>query len=806
MGVRNYIRSFAGGIISPEMYGRIDTAQFQSGAKAITNMIVRPQGSAFRRPGFQFVAETKAITTTRLVRFRRIDDEESDTLIEMGVGYMRFYVGGVQQEVSGVAAWSNATNYVVGDLAASGGVNYYCILAHINQAPPNATYWYPLTGSIYEIPTPYAAGDLFDITYTQSADVMTFAHSTYEVLELRRFGATNWTITPLTFTPSLGIPGSVSVTSDRGQTYLIINLTLNSGTSYIFTGKHGVVSRDVIYIEGVAGLTNSADYNGKFFTVEYFDENHFFIRNIDDGDVIVPVGAYTGSSGSFWVTDLGSDNSQSYVITALDELGTESRPSSPVTATNNLFVAGASNSITWDDVDGASRYHVYKEKSGVYGFIGKVDDDGSATFTFEDDNIGPDLSISVPLIDGSLDASDHPGAVGYFEGRRFFAATATAPQDVWGTVSNTESDLSFHLPVQDSDRIYFRLSARDVSRVRHIVPMQHLVLLTSSSEMRVTPLNSDALTPGNVSVRPQSHIGASFVQPIVVNNTVVFESARGGHIRELGFSADHNGFVTGDLSLRAPHLFDYKTIVDLTYMKSPLPVLWMVNSSGTLIGFTYAPEEALGAWHTHTTNGTFTSCCAVSEGNEDRLYTIIQRGSKVTIQRMGPINPANPADRIYLDDSQSATTGLSRLNGVEVQLLGDFATVETLTVSGGTVTPTGTYSVKFVGLPYTSEIETLPASMQVEAYAQGRTKNINKVWVRIIEDFPITGQPLRFQAGPDEAGLVTHTPTVPLGEVNQVELITLSPLWGDDGTFLIRQGEPFPLAIASITYEVAVGS
>lgn len=37
--------------------------------------------------------------------------------------------------------WSSATAYVVNDAVSYNGSSYICILAHTNQAPPNATYW-----------------------------------------------------------------------------------------------------------------------------------------------------------------------------------------------------------------------------------------------------------------------------------------------------------------------------------------------------------------------------------------------------------------------------------------------------------------------------------------------------------------------------------------------------------------------------------------------------------------------------------------------------------------------------------------
>lgn len=40
-----------------------------------------------------------------------------------------------------VQAWSATDTYAVGDVVRVSSVNYYCILAHTNQTPPNATYW-----------------------------------------------------------------------------------------------------------------------------------------------------------------------------------------------------------------------------------------------------------------------------------------------------------------------------------------------------------------------------------------------------------------------------------------------------------------------------------------------------------------------------------------------------------------------------------------------------------------------------------------------------------------------------------------
>ena len=48
--VRILQRSFSGGEMSPEMFGRIDDAKYQAGLAKCRNFIVKPQGPAENRP------------------------------------------------------------------------------------------------------------------------------------------------------------------------------------------------------------------------------------------------------------------------------------------------------------------------------------------------------------------------------------------------------------------------------------------------------------------------------------------------------------------------------------------------------------------------------------------------------------------------------------------------------------------------------------------------------------------------------------------------------------------------------------
>ena len=61
--VRTLQRSFAGGEMSPEMFGRIDDVKYQTGAATMKNFVATPQGPAENRPGFAFVREVKDSTS-----------------------------------------------------------------------------------------------------------------------------------------------------------------------------------------------------------------------------------------------------------------------------------------------------------------------------------------------------------------------------------------------------------------------------------------------------------------------------------------------------------------------------------------------------------------------------------------------------------------------------------------------------------------------------------------------------------------------------------------------------------------------
>jgi hypothetical protein len=86
-------RSFAGGEITPEMYGRLDLVKYQTGVALARNFIVLPHGPLARRPGFKFIAEVR--DSTQAVKVIPFQFSATQTaVLEFGDEIVRMQVSG----------------------------------------------------------------------------------------------------------------------------------------------------------------------------------------------------------------------------------------------------------------------------------------------------------------------------------------------------------------------------------------------------------------------------------------------------------------------------------------------------------------------------------------------------------------------------------------------------------------------------------------------------------------------------------------------------------------------------------------
>lgn len=767
MSLKSITRSFAGGEVSPLLYGRLDLAKYQTGLAKCLNFVVTPQGPVQNRPGFEYVLKAKYSDRKAVVLPFSYSSEQTFAL-EFGHLYIRFHTNGAtlleaEKNITGITQDNPGVVTIAGHGWADGDWVYLSGIEGMSElngrwvvvatATANTFTLKDLFGAdidttaltaylaggaaarVYELATPYTESSLFDLHYVQSADVLTITHPTWAPRELRRLGATNWTLTPIDFVATIGTPQPPNT---------------------------------------------------------------------------VPVSVTPGTP-----------TAESYVATAIAD-STQEESQASGAATENIDLTQAGNYVHVqpggaggvNDVAGAIRYNVYKARGGVYGYIGQAAMGGGILV---DNNIEPDMSKTPPLVRTPFTgAGNYPRAVSYFEQRRAFAGTTNKPQNIDFTRSGTESNMSYSIPTQDDDAIAGRIVAREANTIRHLVPLGDLLALTSGGVWRISASDGSALTPATLSVRPQSYVGASNVQPMVTSESVLYAPDRGSHIREVAYKWESQNYQADDISVLAPHLFDYKTIKQLAYSRAPLQILWAVRDDGVLLGLTHTPEHEVKAWHQHDTQGWFESVCSVAEGDEDGTYVVVRRlinGHTVRyIERMHTRQFDDVEDAFFLDagltysgPAASTITGLWHLEGEEVVALAAGGVEAAQTVENGSITLSAEATPVHVGLGYNADLQTLPlASEALQAFGQGVVKNVNEVKMRVQQSSSIKAGP-SFDALTEYRQRTDEPYGSPPNLVDGVIGFKVAPKWQQDGAMCVRQANPLPLTLVSLTTEVEVG-
>ncbi|MDP2876862.1 MAG: hypothetical protein Q8O00_11805 [Holophaga sp.] len=169
---RPAVYSLATGEISPDMAGRVDIDKYQSSCRRCRNMITRPHGSAYRRPGSRHILPAKhADKLAVLMDFDFNSTANQSYVIEAGHQYLRFYMNG------GVILAAN--------------------------------------GQPYEVATPWTEAQVAALRYWQSSDVLYLTHGNVAPRNLIRRGHADWTLETLDFR----IPGwDLEITDGSGDT------------------------------------------------------------------------------------------------------------------------------------------------------------------------------------------------------------------------------------------------------------------------------------------------------------------------------------------------------------------------------------------------------------------------------------------------------------------------------------------------------------------------------------------------------------------------------------------------------------
>ncbi len=233
------------------MYGRTDIEKYKNALRTSINGIPLVEGGWTRRPGTRYVAPVKnAAEAPRLQRF-----EFSTTqayILEFGDEYLRIYkdngpvleasksitaitqanpavvtsaghgyANGDEVEITGVVGMTEVNNrrFTVANAAAN-----TFELSGVDSTSYGAYSSGGTVARVYTVTTPWAIEDVFQLKFTQSADVLYVAHPSYQQRSISRTDHTAWSIDTIAFSDGPYLP------VNSGATTLGLSVTTGSVT------------------------------------------------------------------------------------------------------------------------------------------------------------------------------------------------------------------------------------------------------------------------------------------------------------------------------------------------------------------------------------------------------------------------------------------------------------------------------------------------------------------------------------------------------------------------------------------------
>jgi len=708
-------RSFSAGEISPSLYARVDLVKYATGLRTCRNNIILRYGGVANRPGTKFVCEVNDSSfAVRLIPF--VFNADQTYVLEFGDVYMRVIKDGAQvtyteKVITGITQANPAVVTIAGHGYSNGDEVYINSVAGMTQVnnrnfkianvTANTFELTDITGlnninstsytayssggtaaKVYQISTPYTTAYLPYLNYVQSGDVITIASPDVPPYELSRTGDTSWTMSLISFAPDQAAPTALSgsaggaggntyrykvtaVNEETGEESLVATATATTAISAITkadpcvvtSNSHGIANGEEIYLSGIVGMT---ELNGRRFIANNVATNTLELLDVDS-------------------TNYTTYTSGGTIQKAFVKLTSAAAPST-----------SAPHTITWTVAADAEEYNIYKESNGVYGQIGVA----SGT-SFLDINITPNASYTPPTTRNPfIGTGNYPSTVTYIQQRLAFASTDNDTEKIWLSRTGNFKNFTTSSPSQSDDAITFTMAGRQVNEVKSLLDLGRLVILTSGGEFSAEG-DGGVLTPTTINLRQSSYNGSGLLQPLLIDNSALYQQARGSIIRDLIFNFDNDGYVGNDLSIFSSHLFDKYTFSDWAYQQIPHSIVWVVRSDGVLLGMTYVKSQQVVAWHIHDTQGgLFENVVVVPEGNEDVVYTVVNRTingrSARYIERLTSRQVVDVVDNIFMD---SALTYDGRnTGGITMTLSGGstwvYTETLTLTASGATFAST----------------------------------------------------------------------------------------------------------------------
>lgn len=789
--------TFAAGEISPSASARTDIDRYFTALKTCRNFNVIPSGGVRNRAGTRLVCEVKdSSKLCRLIPFQ-FNDQQTYMLM-FGDLNMRVIKDGGQV------------------LYSSGGS----------------------AGQPFELALPYLQSDLALINFTQSADVMTLAQPEYRPRELSRLGHDNWTSAELNLAPRIAAPASVTATPVAGdgvtQSWRYqVTAVLDDGdsldeslpaTSNSITVNNSTLSGELTW-PAVAGATYYIVYKdnagaGIYGFIGRASGTTFTDRNItavkgdtppNGNDPFQGAGNYPGAVGYY----------QQRLVFA----GSNLNPQTVWMSKTGLF-KNFGFSVPNKDDDAITFTIASREVNRVRHLVGLrkllgLTSGGEWTFS------GADTGLTAKTIQAAQEGYDGssivpPVVVGnsalYVQARGSRVSSFGYSLDADGFAADDLTLFSSHLfrGRTLTSVAYQKVPDSIVWYTRDDGILLGLTYLPEQKLVGWTWHDTDGFVEGVASVpegqedavymvvrRTINGVQRRFVERMASRQVTAIEDA---FFVDCGLSYDGRGSsqvtLSGGTDWLYPNLLTLTSTADEFEHEVSQNRLILVNIDGGSIRM-FLPTQSLPG-----SDLDQTLVLVGSDGERLRVVVTEYVDARTIIVRPESIVPeslrAKPA--AVWGRAKMSFSGVGHLEGKTVSILADGNVEPQAVVAQGSVSLASPAMVVHIGLPYTSDLETLDIEMKASAETL-LDKSLAVIGVTIL-----TEDSRGIFAGPklQEKSLYEYKPNR-FNYENPLELITgraeilIPNAWDTNGRVCIRQSDPLPLTVLAIIPKVTIG-
>ena len=780
-------RRFTQGELDPEMLGRADIEQFYGAVSRGLNVFAVPQGGLVRAPGLAFVDEV-------LGSVARADVGVTITTPNGGTGAnANDDDEGTELTTTTFVETADPYEVVRYDLGASARVGYVRVKglrcntgtlpSVFVQTSPDGVVW-------------TSRGDEIELTTTGQSFTVRVQNSARYVRLVRIGDATNYPATTVTlqeFNVWLeGALGKVRLVNFEFSTELTYLLVITEFNIAVYRDNNYIV--DVYAPSLFESKLDRLKWTQSANTIILVEETlqPQLVQRVSEEDwTIEPI-----SFDFIPKYDFNPVTTNPAVNITPDALSGVVK----LTASSSLFVSGDVNQVI-EGNGGRARIVKYINGTTVSAYMEipffSTDVLQSGTWDF--------LKGFESVWGGG---NGWPRSATFFEGRLWFGGSQARPRTVWGSRVNLFFDFDPGTALDD-DAVVIDVqgSNNELNTIVDVFGGQDLHVLTTGSSYAFLKSVSEAITPTNAYLPPQSSSGAQDgLSPFSIEGVVYYVQRGGSALLGSVFSDSVNAYQELIASKLSSHLIKSPVRVARRRATSTDEGAYalLVSDDGNLTVANISSLEGISAFTERNTNGSFIEVATVF----DQMYFVVDRtigGVPVKyIERFDFNNLFDASIRITENLPSQTFSGLGHLNGETVKVKADGFDLDDVTINNGqaTISRTASEYVEF-GFNFTPVITDLPAQLGSETGSMsrlGRNKRVSEIHARVYQttSLEVNGQEINFNR---IQGLSNAAATPPYTGVISV---FGNKGWSEDGTITITQSSPGSMQILEVSKKVNV--